>query len=130
MSSRRRPLGQPVAATRVLGGLSDRGPLTLLYHPNAWISDAGAFEAFNQPWKAEESRLPTDAAWGVMNQDRVPYPVFSLWYDPPKVKLKTRFFEALCDQARLIGVWPPSDPLAGIEADLRLARALTVRRAA
>ena len=35
--------------------------------------------------------------------------------------------EALCHEARLLGSWPPSDPLGGIDADVRLARALNVR---
>jgi hypothetical protein len=37
--------------------------------------------------------------------------------------------DALCREARLLGVWPPSDLLDGIEADLRLAKALNVRPA-
>ena len=40
-----------------------------------------------------------------------------------------RIVEALYEEARLIGAWPPADPLAGIEVDLRLARALNVRPA-
>lgn len=39
-----------------------------------------------------------------------------------------RIVEALYEEARLMGVWPPADPLAGIETDLRLARALNVHR--
>jgi hypothetical protein len=35
--------------------------------------------------------------------------------------------ESLCEEARLLGVWPPGDPLEGIETDLRLAKALNVR---
>jgi hypothetical protein len=34
--------------------------------------------------------------------------------------------EALCQEARLLGVWPPADPLDGIDTDIRLARALNV----
>lgn len=49
---------------------------------------------------------------------------------PADYHANLRILEALCEEARLIGVWPPSDPLAGIEVDLRLARALNVRRAA
>jgi hypothetical protein len=33
----------------------------------------------------------------------------------------------LYEEARLVGAWPPADPLAGIEVDLRLAQALNVR---
>lgn len=35
--------------------------------------------------------------------------------------------EALCQEARLLGVWPPADLLDGIEVDLRVAKALNVR---
>lgn len=38
-----------------------------------------------------------------------------------------RLVEALLDEARRLGAWPPADPLEGIEADLRLARILNVR---
>jgi hypothetical protein len=41
-----------------------------------------------------------------------------------------RIVEALYEEARLLNVWPSADPLAGIETDLRLARALNVHRAA
>ncbi|MBN1103944.1 MAG: hypothetical protein JXL84_11070 [Deltaproteobacteria bacterium] len=36
-------------------------------------------------------------------------------------------FEALYREARGLGVFPPKDPLEGMEADLRLAEALNVR---
>ena len=35
--------------------------------------------------------------------------------------------EALCQEARLLGVWPPADLLDGIEVDLRVAKAINVR---
>lgn len=38
--------------------------------------------------------------------------------------------EALLREACDLGVWPPCDPLGGIEADIRMARALHVHRAA
>ena len=41
-----------------------------------------------------------------------------------------RIVEALYEEARLLKVWPPTDPLAGIETDIRLARALNVHRVA
>lgn len=34
---------------------------------------------------------------------------------------------ALLAEARALGVWPPSDPLAGIEVKIRVARAFNVR---
>lgn len=33
-----------------------------------------------------------------------------------------RIFEMLLEHARALGVWPPADPLEGIEVDLRIAR--------
>jgi hypothetical protein len=35
--------------------------------------------------------------------------------------------EAMLDLARQLGVWPPADPLDGIEVDIRVARVLNVR---
>ncbi|HJS67385.1 MAG TPA: hypothetical protein VJ760_08675 [Nitrospiraceae bacterium] len=34
--------------------------------------------------------------------------------------------EALCQEARQLGVWPPADPLDGIDTDVRLAKAINV----
>lgn len=48
-------------------------------HSGAWASFATSFEAFSQPWKAEESNLPIEAAWGLMNEDRKPFPAFHAW---------------------------------------------------
>ncbi len=39
-----------------------------------------------------------------------------------------RIVEALYEEARLLKVWPPTDPLAGIDVDIRLARSLNVHR--
>ena len=41
-----------------------------------------------------------------------------------------RLFEAMVREARAVGALPPSDPLEGIEVDIRLAKALHVREAA
>jgi hypothetical protein len=49
---------------------------------------------------------------------------------PANYQANLRIVEALYEEARLLNVWPPADPLAGIEADLRLARALNVHRTA
>ena len=39
-----------------------------------------------------------------------------------------RIYEALYEEARLLGVLPPADPLEGIEFKIRLARQLNVLR--
>lgn len=49
---------------------------------------------------------------------------------PVDYKANLRIVEALCEEARLVGAWPPADPLTGIEVDLRLARALNSCRVA
>jgi hypothetical protein len=36
--------------------------------------------------------------------------------------------EAMLAEARLLGAWPASEPLAGVEVDIRVARILNVRR--
>lgn len=49
---------------------------------------------------------------------------------PANYLANLRIVEALYKEARMLHVWPPANPLAGIETDLRLARALNVHRAA
>jgi hypothetical protein len=49
---------------------------------------------------------------------------------PPDPDSNRRVFEAMYEHARRLGVLPLADPLEGLEADLRLARSLNVRRAA
>jgi len=41
-----------------------------------------------------------------------------------------RVAEALLEHARRLGVWPPADPLEGIEVDVRVARMTHVLRSA
>lgn len=43
---------------------------------------------------------------------------------PADFKHNLRIVEALYDEACLLGVWPPSDPLDGIENCVQLSRAL------
>jgi hypothetical protein len=40
-----------------------------------------------------------------------------------------RIFEAMYQEAKHFGVLPPQDPLEGIEVDIRIARAVNVRKA-
>ena len=44
--------------------------------------------------------------------------------EPPDYQRNLRIFEAMLEEARLLGVWPPRDPLEGIEVDIRIARIL------
>ncbi|HLT46343.1 MAG TPA: hypothetical protein VK002_03870 [Rubricoccaceae bacterium] len=44
--------------------------------------------------------------------------------DPPDHARNLRIVEALRQEAVALGVWPPDDPLAGLDVDLRLARVL------
>lgn len=41
-----------------------------------------------------------------------------------------KIVEALWEEARLLGAWPPADPLDGIDTDVRLARVLNVHTTA
>lgn len=50
--------------------------------------------------------------------------------EPPDYSRNLHIFEAMYEQARRLGVLPPSDPLDGIETDIRLARALNRVRSA
>lgn len=38
-----------------------------------------AFEAFDLPWKSEESKLEIEKSWGLMSPKREPYPAFEVW---------------------------------------------------
>jgi len=40
----------------------------------------------------------------------------------PNLEANLRVFEVLLEHARALGVWPPQDPLEGIEHDVHLAR--------
>jgi hypothetical protein len=39
-----------------------------------------------------------------------------------------RLLEAMVDHARVLGVWPPADPLEGIEVDIEVARVVNSLR--
>jgi len=44
--------------------------------------------------------------------------------EPPDLLRALAAMDALVEEARALGVWPPGDPLEGIEVDVRVARAL------
>ena len=44
-----------------------------------WVFHGVAFEAFDMPWKAAESRLEIEASWGLMDPKRKPHPAFDVW---------------------------------------------------
>jgi exo-beta-1,3-glucanase (GH17 family) len=46
---------------------------------DVWTFHGVAFEAFDLPWKAEESRLPIEKAWGLLSSKREAYPAFAVW---------------------------------------------------
>jgi exo-beta-1,3-glucanase (GH17 family) len=46
---------------------------------SSWVFHGVAFEAFDLPWKSEESKLGIEKSWGVMSQAREPYPAFQAW---------------------------------------------------
>jgi exo-beta-1,3-glucanase (GH17 family) len=47
--------------------------------PKAWVFYGTAFEGFDLPWKAEESKIPFEKSWGLMSSDRKPYPALEVW---------------------------------------------------
>jgi hypothetical protein len=57
-------------------GLLVRPPKT-----SAWVFHGVAFEAFDLPWKSEESKLGIEKSWGLMSQSREPYPAFQAWWE-------------------------------------------------
>lgn len=44
-----------------------------------WVYHGVAFEAFDLPWKAAESKQEIEGAWGMMSPKRVPHPAFEVW---------------------------------------------------
>ena len=40
------------------------------------------------------------------------------------IEQKLKLLEAMLEEAKSLGVWPPKDPLEDIEVDIKLARAL------
>ncbi len=40
------------------------------------------------------------------------------------IEQKFKILEAMLEEAKSFGVWPPKDPLEGIEVDIKLARAI------
>ncbi len=49
---------------------------------------------------------------------------------PLDLDARFRLMEAMIEHARALGVFPPPDPLEGIDVDIRIARALNVRPSA
>jgi exo-beta-1,3-glucanase (GH17 family) len=49
-----------------------------------WIFHGVAFEAFDLPWKSEESKLEIEKSWGLMSAGRQPYPAFEVWRSATK----------------------------------------------
>ena len=50
--------------------------------------------------------------------------------DKPDYHRNLKIYEAMYQEARSLGIFPLKDPLDGIEVDIRLARALNVRKPA
>jgi len=44
-----------------------------------WVSHAVAFEAFDLPWKAEESKLEIEKSWGLYSAKREPFLAVEAW---------------------------------------------------
>ena len=45
----------------------------------AWRFHGVAFEAFDLPWKSEQSKIDLEKSWGMLSQERKPYPAFGVW---------------------------------------------------
>lgn len=47
--------------------------------PAAWAFHGVAFEAFDLPWKSEESKLIIEKSWGLLSPKRERYPALDAW---------------------------------------------------
>ena len=45
----------------------------------SWAFHGVAFEAFDLPWKSQESKLEIEKSWGLCSPDRQPHPALSVW---------------------------------------------------
>lgn len=45
----------------------------------AWRFHGVAFDAFDLPWKSEQSKIDLDKSWGMLSQDRKPSAAFGVW---------------------------------------------------
>ncbi len=45
----------------------------------AWRFHGVAFDAFDLPWRSEQSKIDLDKSWGMMSKDRKPYAAFEVW---------------------------------------------------
>lgn len=50
--------------------------------------------------------------------------------EPPDFQRNLRLLQAMYDLARSLGAFPPAEPLAGLDTDIRMARILNVRGSA
>lgn len=46
---------------------------------SGWSYHGVGFEAFDLPWKSEESKLEVEKSWGLMSPSRKPYAAFEVW---------------------------------------------------
>lgn len=47
---------------------------------------------------------------------------------PADLEAGLKVFQTLLEHARALGVWPPKDPLEGIEVDIHLAKVINVQK--
>ena len=45
----------------------------------SWVFHGVAFEAFDLPWKSEESNLGIERHWGLLSAQRAGYPAWAAW---------------------------------------------------
>lgn len=54
-------------------------PGLLVKADGAWVYHGVAFEAFDLPWKSEESKLEIEKSWGLFSPKREAYPALDVW---------------------------------------------------
>ena len=62
-------------------GILESLPALLIgfFYGSLWAFHGAAFEAFDLPWKAAESKLAVEKSWGVFSAKREPYPALAVW---------------------------------------------------
>ena len=50
--------------------------------------------------------------------------------EPVDYRRNLKIFEAMIEEAKRLGAWPPSDPLEGLEVDIRIAKVVNALKTA
>ena len=68
-----------------------------------WVFHGVAFEAFDLPWKSEESKLPIEKSWGLLSAKREAYPAFAVWRGSARARRSRKVAAPTTDHVLYLG---------------------------